>query len=167
MIIIQHIQTQWSKLSRGMPAAQLRQAIAPVFALPDTTMLEGRDAMILLHHVTAYEHSNFTPEQQVEYLTAGNYWSFDFRQSQYELAVYFKEDCHYHGQPHHAGQPKLLCQLKRNQMAILKINGRFSREEGHLYQQHIVNLAWVQQVDSNLFVSTKPVIVIDKTVDLF
>lgn len=167
MIVIQHIQTQWSKLSRGMPAAQQRQAVAPAFVLPDTIMLEQRDAEILLHHLIACEDDNFSLKQQLSYLHGGSYWTFSFQQNDDGLAVYFKEDCHYHGQPHHAGQPKLLCQLKRNQMAILKINGRFSREEGHLYQQHIVNLAWVQQVDSNLFVSTKPVIVIDKTVDLF
>lgn len=167
MIVIQHIQTQWSKLGRGMPAAQQRQAVAPAFVLPDTIMLEQRDAEILLHHLIACEDDNFSLKQQLSYLHGGSYWTFSFQQNDDGLAVYFKEDCHYHGQPHHAGYSHLLGCLKQNEIATLKINGRFAGKEGYLYKQHMINLACVQQVDADIFIRRKPMIVIDKTVDLF
>lgn len=167
MIVIQHIQTQWSKLSRGMPAAQLRQAIASAFALPDIGIPQRQDTIILLHQLNACEHDNFSLKQQVSYLNTSSYWTFNFQQNNDGIAVYFKEDNYYHGQPHHAGYSHLLGCLKQNEIATLKINGRFAGKEGYLYKQHMINLACVQQVDADIFIRRKPMIVIDKTVDLF
>lgn len=55
--IIQLIETQWTKKSRGAPAARLRNAIPEFLPIPDSSLAN----QVLFHHVVYSEHNDFLP----------------------------------------------------------------------------------------------------------
>lgn len=164
MLIVQHIKTEWTKLSRGMPGAVRRNAVPRELLLP-VGLLAGE---FLLHSVSADEHDRFQLRQQVEWgERACRYGSYRFSRAESGLAISFKYDYWYQGKPYRFALNRPLFTLHPGQRASLAINGRFASSCGQFYRQSWVNFAYVEQLDASVFLRREPDFFVDMRANLF
>ncbi len=164
MLVIQHIQTVWTKNSRGMPEATRRNSVPAVMSLP---VRGGERADMLVHRVLATESRDFELAPTLEtFSTHDKYWSFLCKDKDNALDVYFKYHYQTHGQPQRKDSDKPIFTLAPGELAVFRINGRFTSHNGQHYAQHVVNFAWVDAVSVDLFVKNAPVHVVDELAQL-
>lgn len=160
MIIIQHITTLWTKKSRGMPAAEKRNAAPHRLLLPAAPRPLPS---IFMHQVSAEEQTDFQLQQTTLIpASEAQYWSFQFQQQADQLEVWFTFSWTEHGAPDRGSYTRPLFNLKQNQTGAFSINGRFSSDQGQHYASHSVNLGFVDRFHDNLFLPQAP----DHRVDL-
>ena len=165
MIIIQHIQTTWTKQSRGMPGAAIRNAVPRTLELP---IVLGASQKIFIHKIVAHEQDNFRLQQKSEISEESDrYWSLSFPEDQDAVQVLFAYSYSQHGQPNRGTFRRPIFKLTAGQWGSMHINGRFTSYSGQWYRQHFVNIAHVDNPERNLFLSGKPDFYINKMVHLF
>ncbi|QDU02069.1 hypothetical protein V6x_17570 [Gimesia chilikensis] len=165
MIIIQHITTLWTKKSRGMPAAEKRNAVPHRLLLPEAPR---PPPPVFVHEVIAQEGNNFQLQQTTEFpASEEQYWSFQFQQQADQLEVLFTYSWTEHGAPDRGSYTRPLFSLKLSQTGAFAINGRFSSDGGQSYAAHSVNLGFVNRFHNNLFLTQAPAHSIDLRAQLF
>lgn len=168
MIIVQHIETRWTKRSRGMPGAAARNAVPRVMPLPpgmETT------AGILLHRVTADEDDGFHLHQHTGTIEPGTgftkYWTLQLVPVGWTVVVEFRYAGQHHGLPPRRENRHPVFRLEPGEVGTLHINGRFSYTSGQYYKQHFVNIANVEVASPDLFTAAAADHFADMTADLF
>ena len=149
MIVVQHIETRWTKRSRGMPGAAARNAVPRVMPLPGFP--EGPPG-VRLHKVTADEEHGFDLHQRTEIVEPGQkYWTLQFVPDGTAVVVEFRYVGEEHGLPPRRETRHPVFRLARSEVGTLHINGRFSYTSGQYYKQHFVNVANVETSSHSLF----------------
>ena len=149
MILIQHIETIWTKRSRGMPGAAKRNAVPRVLVVAAT---DASTDAIFLHKVACKEGNGFAPEQQTEVIDSPKqYWSLAFDDENGFLVGSFTYDLHKHGQPSRHHSRTRIFKLREGEYGALHINGRHTYYSGQFYTQHVVNVAFLNAFDSEVF----------------
>lgn len=168
MIIVQHIETRWTKRSRGMPGAAARNAVPRVMPLPPGA---GAAAGIYLHRVTADEDSGFDLHQVTGIIEPGQgftkYWTLRLVPAKSAVVVEFGYVGQQHGQPPRREHRHPVFRLEPGEVGTLHINGRFSYNSGQYYKQHFVNIANVEAASRDLFTGAAADHFSDMTADLF
>ena len=165
LIIVQRIETTWTKRSRGMPGAKARNSVPKAFNIP---VFNSTTEGLFIHEIRADESHNFELHQQSWYETdLMKYWSLHFREESSLLRVFFTYDYYRHGQPKRNAHRQPIMKLDREAFACFCINGRFTSYSGQFYRQHFVNLAYVKSPTSNIFLSRRKTITVNKMADLF
>lgn len=168
MIIVQHIETRWTKRSRGMPGAAARNAVPRVMPLPP-----GPEAAagIYLHRVTADEDGGFDLHQLTGIIEPGRdftkYWTLQLVSAGSAIMVEFKYVAQAHGLPRRRENRHPIFRLEPGETGTLHINGRFSYTSGQYYKQHFVNIANAEAASRNLFTAAAADHFTDMTVNLF
>ncbi len=165
MIIIQHIETIWTKKSRGMPEAAKRNAVPRKMEVPVNVF--NRDGLYI-HKVTADESNNFILKPKLEILPGtSKYWTLNFVDMSSVYRVIFKYKYYSHGKPDRGNDKILLFNLKSGQTGTYHINGRLTSYSGQHYIQHFVNIGNMKTVDKGIFLDRKSDFFVDNKVDLF
>jgi hypothetical protein len=167
MIIVQHIETKWTKRSRGMPGAAARNAVPRVLALPG---FPKTPAGIRVHKVMAHEDHAFDLHQRTEIIATGQdftrYWTLQFVPAETAVLVSLKYSRDEHGLPPRREVRHPILQLAPGETGALHINGRFSYTSGQHYRQHFVNVAHADAWSPDLFMREADHFV-DMTANLF
>lgn len=159
MLIIQHIETHWTKASRGMPGAGKRNAVPKKLQIP--AVVTDSNGM-LIHHVTAREENNFVLEQKTEIVEhATRYWTVAFQKTHDTVQVLFTYNTILHGLPKRNACKRPLFKLAPGKWGSFHINGRFASYSGQMYIQHVLNIGhgtacnpdWFLQSDSDIHVN--------------
>lgn len=165
MIVIQRIESVWTKKSRGMPGSNKRNAIPRRLKLPDPHFCRKE---LFLHEVGASEHCDFKLVSKVECRENWNkYWSLKLVNENTSIRVQFAYEYYWHGMPNRGSYWRRLFTLKTGEYGSLQINGRFTSYSGQFYTQNFVNIGNVSKIDENLFVASEPTYLVDKMVYLF
>jgi|CXWL01.1.fsa_nt_gi hypothetical protein len=164
MIVIQHIETYWTKLSRGWPGSALRNGVPRALPVPIGTNCPD----VLVHKVDCTETDNFAIHQKViDPGKPGRYWNLVFGSVGDIVQVWFEYSYASHGQPKRKLHDGPLFLLEFGQTGTLHINGRFATHSGQYYTQHFVNVAHVQAPLSDIFLRYPPTYFSDNMADLF
>ena len=164
MLVVQRIETLWTKESRGMPNAAKRNAVPRTLPLPRNDTNQG----LYLHEVKASERDNFKLHQSTELWTdISKYWSLEFLQQDTVIEVLFTYNYYRHGKPSRGAYRRPLFTLVDGQVGVLHINGRFAFYSGQYYVQNFVNVANVCAVESGIFINGVPDFFVDETRNLF
>ncbi|MEH6461647.1 hypothetical protein [Chitinimonas sp. JJ19] len=167
MLIIQHIDTCWTKTTRGMPGAGLRNALPEVYRLPDVLSDVPSDGA-LIHRLQRNEWQQFQPHAHTETLPAPDrYWRFRIGQHNGEITLSFCYDPADHGLPFRYSRSRPIFRLARGQRGIFRINGRFASYSGQYYRQHTLHFAHLAALDTDCFVAHPPHQVHDELAHLF
>ena len=127
-VVVQHVQTSWTKLSRGGPGATRRNAVPAGFPLP---RLEGS----FTHEVAVREWQDFQPEDSVRpELPAG----LDAREEYGRLRVLV--DPPFPGATGPGRRPAL--RLEPGEWLRWRINGRVSGADQWVYWLQTYNVAY-------------------------
>jgi hypothetical protein len=168
MIIVQHIRTRWTKASRGMPGAAVRNTVPrtmPLQPVPDPA------PGIHLHGVSADEADGFELRQKSAIIASGQqfttYWSLRFHQEGASVRVEFRYLMEEHGLPGRERPRHPLFTLAPGEIGALHINGRFNYTSVQYYEQHFVNIANVHTPSPGLFTDRHPDYFVDMTANLF
>ena len=164
LIIVQRIETTWTKRSRGMPGAKARNSVPKALKLP---ILNSATEGLFIHEIYADENHNFELHQHWHETDLMKYWSLDFREESSLLRILFTYDYYQHGQPKRNAHRQPIIKLDREAFASFCINGRFTSYRGQFYRQHFVNLAYVESPTSNIFLSERKTMTVNKMADLF
>lgn len=165
MTLIQHIETIWTKKSRGMPVAQKRNAVPRILEIPNSNT---ESTGLIIHKVIADEKNDFELNHELQSFNDRNkYWSFTFENENDLLLVYFAYTYFQHGQPKRDERRFKIFTLKLNDWGSFHINGRFTSYSGQHYRQHFVNIAHIDKFNHQIFLDTKPKIFINKMENLF
>lgn len=168
MIVVQHIETRWTKQSRGMPGAAARNAVPRAMPLP---AFPDEPAGIRVHKVTAREEHGFDIRQQTEIIAPGQsftrYWTLYFVPAESAVVVELKYAGEEHGLPPRRENRYPIFRLAPGQVGALHINGRFSYSSGHYYKQHFVSIANVETPSHDIFMRAPADHFADITANLF
>ncbi|GAB5407292.1 MAG: hypothetical protein Aurels2KO_55230 [Aureliella sp.] len=155
-ILIQYVQTVWTKSSRGGDAARVRNAVPDALALPSTI----RDAPFVLHHARFVERDNFI---QTDRFCSGTCFS-DLSLDDLKLilapdsvTVRFRRNGNNTARtiPHPFTD---VFTLAESQWGRLTYNGRFTawNTGNWWYEKSVVNIGWFANIDFQQFVKTAP-----------
>lgn len=164
MILIQHIETVWTRQSRGMPGSAKRNAVARAMNLPDFPEPVGQ---LLIHKAIARETSNFTMEESHSFQQEMTYWTLEFLLADNKLDTRFTYNYREHGEPNRGAYPVSLFKLNPSEWGSFQINGRFSSHNRQYYRQHFINILFADFFTNDIFVSGKARYQINKLADLF
>jgi hypothetical protein len=168
MIVVQHIETRWTKRSRGMPGAAARNAVPRVMPLP---AFREEALGICVHKVVADEEHGYDLHQRMELIEPGpgfmRHWSLRFVIAETAVLVEFRYSTGEHGLPRRREGRHPLFRLAPGDVGTLHINGRFSYTSGQFYKQHFVNVASVESATHDLFMRATANHFVDMTADLF
>ena len=171
--VVQVMDTDWTKQSRGAPGANKRNATPQALPLP----LEKRpvEGYSLIEHSSSFHESRGFEDPRVsvafESLTLGQtmrYGAVLVQKEADRLRVSW-------GSPDDAGMPirpqkkNDVLELPLNQWGRVIYNGRFSGMEGSFwrYRQRVLNIGLFEEVVASVFVATEPHAVMDKTAVLY
>jgi len=165
MMIIQHIETIWTKKSRGMPEAGKRNAVSRKLEIPvNAKRFDG----ILIHKVTAREWEDFSLEQKTEIIKNDKrYWTLAFHRESDAVQVLFTYDYIRHGRPERKDHRTPLFKLALGEWSSFHINGRFTSYSGQYYTQHFLNVGNIAEFNPDLFVEIEPKVHVNKMDHLF
>lgn len=165
MIIIQRIETEWTKLSRGMPNAAKRNAVPRKMLIPLNDITNNG---IYVHEVKISEKDDFKIQQKTFNIdNTEKYWSLIFNNETGFVKVQFKYNYPEHGKPDRGRFKKTLFKLRENEIGIFHINGRFASYSGQYYSQHFVNIANTAEILGNIFIENEAAYYANKMADLF
>lgn len=165
ILIVQHIQTLWTKASRGMPQAAKRSAVPRILSVP---YIEVPQNGVIIHEVNHYEFTQF--QAQVNTYAADQlftYWDLHFQTNASAIDIFFNYATHRTGLPLRGGHMRKLFTLKPKQIGAFHINGRYASYESFWYEQHCINMAYVEKLNSLVFMNRKPDFLLDQLVTLF
>lgn len=162
LLIIQEIQTEWTKASRGAPRANLRNAVPESVCLPGQT--QELSGSLALHHFLRYgEWNDFSsPDEShviielADELCFGCVRIYPFEN---HIKVVLAYDMTHGGAPERESYPKTVFELHANTWGTIVYNGRFS--EGHdsvwMYRQTVCNIGMFDRFSASVFTDSQPI----------
>ena len=164
MILLQILETRWSKRSRGAPLASRRNATPEALPLPGQAL---QPAPVFCHRVRFDEEGRFVgkviEELALEALPKSRA-SVHFRPSAAELALSFRWSSLV-GAPERPHGTTI--RLRLGQWCRLLHNGRYGWDNPWSYQGTVINVAFVARPSLDLFTSTPPDATSDHRRDLW
>jgi hypothetical protein len=165
MIIVQELETWWTKHSRGAPAAHLRNATPKALPVP---MGVDRKQPFLLHSVRFDETESFSPRA----LAASPAVSLERparcielrEHAPGKLVVTFAWNGMCGAPRRPRGAP---IQLREGTWCRISYNGRHGSDDAWWYFSAIVNVAFATEPDANVFLNSGPVAVSEHLEDLW
>lgn len=168
--VVQCIDTDWTKQSRGAPGANKRNAIPHALRLPLEQRPPG-ECSLIEHSSSFYESRGFEDpllSVSFESIKLGQtirYGAVHVQKEADRLRVswiYTPEDA---GAPLRPQKKKDVFELALNQWGRVIYNGRFSGMEGSFWWYHrkVLNIGAFDQPAASAFVATEPHVVLDKT----
>jgi hypothetical protein len=164
MIVIQRIETSWTKISRGMPKAATRNAVPRVMEVPLTSPLKGE---LYVHAVKAKEQDNFALSEEVFVSDELEYRDLAFVKREDYIEVLFTYNYYSHGKPNRGGRRRTLFNLREEEMGAFHINGRITTYSGQSYVQHSIHIGNYASFEEDAFTGREPTVVVDRLVNLF
>jgi len=162
--IIQIIETQWTKKSRGAPAASARNAIPEVLPIPDS----GLAHPAVLHHILFSEGTNFLAGACSGLACFSEHdstkWRVRITPSGGELEIQF------FGTPftQTTGRATESILLEANTWLQMVANRRISEGDGWAYRKFVYNIYYGRRSDANrLLASTAPVVRLNRETQLW
>ncbi len=142
-IYAQVVSVFWTKASRGMPNAALRNSCAISYIVPERN-LEALATGERYSSITLHEHDNFRPRQSIEaYRTMGKldwgavavkHLNHDEALVRYQYASFLV------GAPERGMRPPITCHIEQGQLVRVEHNGRFSEfGDGWNYVRKVYN----------------------------
>ena len=162
--IIQIIETQWTKKSRGAPAASSRNAIPELLPIPDFDL----EPPALLHHVVYSERTNFSSAA-----CSGPACFSEHDSAKWRVCVVPSErglEIRFFGTPftQTTGRATDIIHLEANTWFQNIANRRISQEDGWAYRKFVYNIFYGRGSDANLlFTSTAPIFRINHETQLW
>lgn len=163
MIVVQRITVQWTRASRGMPGAGIRNNLPTAMRLPTG---DGDYGGFLVHEVVFSEAQSFAPQEKLlRHDDLKHYWKLTFAEEDGKVPVRFDYCWHRHGAPKRRGHR--LFALAPGQTGWMAINGRHAYYDGVSYSCNYVSVGNVEKISPDLFLATNPVRRVDKRDQLF
>lgn len=155
-VVIQHIETVWTKRSRGGDGARQRNAVPAALDLPSLS----RDHLFVLHHATFHEHDSFARHDQLRSADAFADLKLRFLTLSIDgaaLHVRFQRDGFNAATPSPFPYKDPFV-LEPRQWARLVYNGRFTAWNTGMwsYEKHVYNIGWFDKWASDAFERTRP-----------
>lgn len=150
MILIQRLETHWTKASRGAPGAELRAKVGYVYALPSRCP----EGVAFYQHVRFYEEHRFAPrvarEETLSSVPLGDL-GVEFETQHERLKVFYLWSAACGAPERIAGKRALVLDIPLDGWAQFIHNGRFANEDGWVYQQIVYNLASSSTFSPDIF----------------
>ena len=154
--VIQHVETIWTKQSRGGASAEKRNAVPSAVVMPDVADVQR----FMLHHVTCRECDGFTRQDEMVATEA-----FDQLNLQC-LSCRIDEDAlhiRFHRDESNAAAPvpyphKDAFALRAMEWGRIVYNGRYTawNTGNWWYEKHVFNVGWFFDWAPDVFLATKP-----------
>jgi len=142
MIIIQKIETFWTKKSRGFPNSQRRSKV-PELIYKDLGTSYTNEAIVLQSFIHE-EYNEFKPNYKEKWLK-----KTQIRQEQLELEVTEnKLSIHYWGINSKYGNAKFIGKLELNNWLQFIINERFPLEHTSGYKKWVYNMVYINKQEN-------------------
>lgn len=157
MIILQHIQTEWSKLSRGHPESKDRNATPEALEIP--MPISSYD--VCLHEITFKEEDSFYPRSRI--ITdpdkdVSSKLAISFRKFEKKLVFNFCWSWHYVGAPERRNSE--IFTLMEGQSGRIRFNGRFGAQsttgQEWIYRKNVINAYYGRTSNSRIFIENDP-----------
>ena len=155
-LVIQHIQTIWTKRSRGGPAARLRNSV------PDAVLLPGcpLGSEFVLHHAIYSEYAAFSQRDVSK--SSDDFADLGLKDLSYmidddRLTIrYHRDGFNKAKQSPYPYKDALI--LNHDELGRIAYNGRYiGLYTGEWwYEKHVYNVAWLSQWSLDLFISNRP-----------
>ena len=177
MLIIQHIWTKWTKMSRGADAPIKRPLLADAYMLPTLPGVRG----VLRHEIRALEREGFEIVESVGEISRREWerqWphrnnALDWRIRGDEADIIVRRPSEYTQQTRWPAQlPSPLFTLRMGETARIEWNGRFrsslfGSNRSSYYEQHVYWLAVAEAPQPRLFLDAEPRKAIDLTTGIY
>lgn len=155
-VVIQHIETVWTKRSRGGDGARKRNVVPLALDFPSIS----RDCSFVLHHATFHEYDSFARQDQLRWTDAFADLELRFLTLSIDGAV-LRVRVHRDGSNAATPSPfpyKDPFVLEPGLWGRLVYNGRFTawNTGNWWYEKHVYNIGWFDEWTSDAFVKTKP-----------
>ena len=156
--LIQLIETQWTKQSRGAPGSVARNAVPEVIRFPETLIPHP----VLFQHAVFVEHQEFAPPAASEFVC----FSAD-DSSKYRLTICHQDavaEISLFGTPftQTSGRPTNVVRLEPNTWLRIVGNRRVSEDWGWTYRKFVYNIVHAPSGDANALMASKaPVACVD------
>src|SRR5262245_14038081 len=155
MVVVQEIQTSWTKDSRGAPGAVARNAVPERLAF---TPSAGRHTV--LEHLARYgEESGFVASVTVTSYDAPaslRYGCVPLVVDDSRVQVMWQYDSGYIGAPVRDGPPKEAFVVSVGQWGCLRYNGRLTYDEGWWYRKAVLNVGIFDAPTGSEFLAREP-----------
>lgn len=165
MLIIQHIWTRWTKLSRGANSPLQRPRLAEAYPLPEVPV--GTD--VFLHEIKALERENFAITQWAGPITRKEWkegqWHqgvlLDWLQTGFDAEITLHKDTYRLQTKWPSFLPQPLFKVPLGETSRIDWNGRFrfslfGSNRSSYYEQHCYWLAYAKDSDPRLFLDAQP-----------
>ena len=167
MVVIQEVQTSWTKDSRGAPGAVARNAVPERLSFIPSA---GHHA--ILEHLARYgEESGFVASETVmSYDTPASlrYGCVRLVVANSRVQVMWRYDPGYIGAPERdEGPPKEAFVVSVGQWGCVRYNGRLSSDEGWWYRKVILNVGIFAAPTGSEFLVREPDFKYDQTAHLW
>ncbi len=137
MIVIQKIESRWTKQSRGYPNSEKRSEVKEVFSFSLNNYYN--DESIVLQTITCNEASDFQPTISEKEINQNQ-----VRQEQLELSFAdSKLSVGFWGRNSHFGKAKPISALKQNQWLQIIQNERYPLEYTTGYKKVVYNVSFM------------------------
>lgn len=146
LVFIQHIETHWTKQSRGGVGAQSRARVPERFTLPRVSPSPAGGLHIVRQHWKALERDAFKPSVEMSSLGAGKGESVkmllcEVRLTEGTVAVTYHYDFSL-GAPRRSEVSRRVGSLEDQQWCLITANGRWSHEDHWSYVRHVIHVGF-------------------------
>jgi len=144
-IIIQIIETQWTKASRGAPHSDRRNKVPQITRIPEV----DANSSTLLHHVVHYEHDNFAAHELVR---LEPFTSHDSTKHRIEIYKTFEDQkIDFFGAPNSptSGHPLTSIPIAAHAWVQIIANWRLSEESTWSYRRYVYNIYYGRKQAAN------------------
>lgn len=158
-ILVQAIETQWTKASRGAPAATHRNRVPEAVDLPAALPDLGERSYVL-QHVVYSESDGFQAPWYKPVTATAAMAAFHFACIRVAYAHQFvRVDFEWYSVKGVPRRPEIHDRhtLQPGQWGRVRANGRFSFDDTWGYFKWIINIGFFAQVPTNVFTTTNPV----------
>jgi len=166
MVVIQEVNTSWTKDSRGAPGAVARSAVPERLAFMPSV---GHRAV--LEHLARYsEESGFVPSETVTSYDAPaslRYGCVRLVVEDSHVQVMWLYDAGYIGAPGREGPPKEAFVVSIGQWGYVRYNGRLTYDEGWWYRKVVLNVGIFAAPTGSEFLVRQPDFTYDQTARLW
>jgi hypothetical protein len=168
-LYIQRVIVIWTKESRGMPGAELRNRCPQNFRLSNVECHALTNEGYIL--VIMREVDKFVPAHSIELYkqeSKKELPAVTIRQPKNVTPVVkYEYNTYLVGAPDRSNRPAISCEVKPGELIRVKYNGRFSEPSNEWYYQlNVSNIVFANQVKPEMFMA-KPDHVIEDMADLF
>jgi hypothetical protein len=167
MIVVQELQTRWTKASRGAPTASARDGTPRALRVPDADCIPLQN--LILHRLRFDESDSFAPSVP----QAPRHTSLQHpvscvavrEEGDSRITVAFNWDPLTCGAPRRShGTP---IHLKRGDWCQILFNGRHGSDREWSYHSTIVNVAHLSQANASIFLDSPPALVSNHLAELW